>query len=643
MASSEGPFSEELARVGFCDRPGWDHESRLRVWTQLLGALEDQQRRDSLFSSLARPQRVSLEIVEEWWKEEKKYYPGSALQNWFYHAQGPRDEAKPPWMYRRRMFILWDREITPIEPDTGRSIRMQLAELEGLRQLAATSAAAHRITLATFPDFTSQSSHLDHGTAGFIPDRISDPPISACVQPCAWLSKVQEHGYPYYLWDILEKKTVECPENVPAYLVISHTWGRWHQPRGKKIKVYGVPWLVPVNTLFDVTNLPTILEKVPFETRYVWLDLVCIPQDGSNLQQTEIARQAAIFSSARWAAVRFNQVASWDGPLAGVNWMSMKYLKESVRGRFSDIDFDDQLEVRASISTGLVKFEDSTSTSSVFEFDGWFTSLWTLQEACMRSDLFLCNKHWEPLRTKRTTYYITLDHLVGLFTRFFDDNIVDGVKIVKPPLSVHEIETLLASTAMHKLLEFSPIDVLVFGDQRYSKDNQWAKAIMSALGVTDWYFKEQASTTSSSSNGLDDDVVDKKYPFAFVKEVYEKFGALFFSTWNFSELPDTRFQVSRWHKRIKDTSLYGTMLPFVVDGPRRRIFAPARPHGVEDHPSVRSWTLHPDGSVHIIQVGIFAAWPPLPPSERNPATSRCVITARSAGLVTPTLELDIHE
>lgn len=192
--------------MGFCDRPGWDHESRLRVWTQLLGALEDQQRRDSLFSSLARPQRVSLEIVEEWWKEEKKYYPGSALQNWFYHAQGPRDEAKPPWMYRRRMFILWDREITPIEPDTGRSIRMQLAELEELRQLAATSAAAHRITLATFPDFTSQSSHLDHGTAGFIPDRISDPPISACVQPCAWLSKVQEHGYPYYLWDILEKK-----------------------------------------------------------------------------------------------------------------------------------------------------------------------------------------------------------------------------------------------------------------------------------------------------------------------------------------------------------------------------------------------------------------------------------------------------
>lgn len=106
------------------------------------------------------------------------------------------------------MFILWDREITPIEPDVGRSIRMQIAELEELRQLAATSAAAHRMALAAFPDITSQSGHLDHATAGFIPDRISDPSISACVQPCAWLSKVQEFGYPSYLWDVLERKTV---------------------------------------------------------------------------------------------------------------------------------------------------------------------------------------------------------------------------------------------------------------------------------------------------------------------------------------------------------------------------------------------------------------------------------------------------
>jgi hypothetical protein len=66
------------------------------------------------------------------------------------------------------------------------------------------------------------------------------------------------------------------PSEGADYLVISHTWGRW-RINGEDIAVDGVPWPVPGNTIFDVTNLPDMLAAVPFDTRYIWFDLVCIP------------------------------------------------------------------------------------------------------------------------------------------------------------------------------------------------------------------------------------------------------------------------------------------------------------------------------------------------------------------------------
>ncbi|KAL1639157.1 hypothetical protein SLS58_008244 [Diplodia intermedia] len=616
MASSDGPFGDELAKLGYCSKPDWTpgNKSRILIWRQLLSALQDAQQRKPLLSKLSRPQRVSLELSYEWWREEEECYPDSAFRKGFHRGSFEREDVRPDTMYRRRMEMLWDRELTPLEPGAGgRSERIQLAELDELRQTAATCAAAHRTALAAFKDVADPSlPPSGNGRREAALECIADTPIPACVQPCAWLSKSEESGYPHYLWDVEENKTVECPPGGATYVVVSHTWGRWHQPRGKQVKVDGVPWMVPVNTLFDVTRLPSILRNVPFETRYIWLDLVCIPQDGSRRQAIEIARQAAIFASAKWATIWFNQANSWDGLRAAVEWMSMKYLQELVGDRFGDTVFDSHLEARANVSTGLVTPEGPTDASVGYTYDGWFTSLWTLQEACMRPDLFLCNKHWEPLKTKKEAQAITLDHLIGLFTIWFGDNILaPGVrKIESFPWAVQEVEGILARTAMHKLLEMSPIDILVFGDQRYCEDNQRAKAIMSALGVTNWFFNEQIPTIGQASSGqVNTPLVEGRYPFAFINEARERFGALFFTTGNYTKIPNEAFRISRWNKRLEDTKLYGTMLPFSIDGLRRRIFSPARPVGFEDHPSVRTWQLHPDGSVHIPQAGILASWP----------------------------------
>jgi len=72
--------------------------------------------------------------------------------------------------------------------------------------------------------------------------------------------------------------------------------------------------------LFDVELLPDILPRFPLPTRYIWFDLVCIPQDGRPLQNIEIGRQAEIFMAARYAVVWFNQVRSWNGLRSAVMW-----------------------------------------------------------------------------------------------------------------------------------------------------------------------------------------------------------------------------------------------------------------------------------------------------------------------------------
>jgi hypothetical protein len=140
--------------------------------------------------------------------------------------------------------------------------------------------------------------------------------ITANIEPCHWLSRSDSRaGLPYYLWDRTERRAVTMKAlGSPEYLAISHTWGRWQPSPATPVRVPGVPWRVPVNTLFDVTTLPDLMERIVFPVRYIWFDLLCIPQEMSDPNfapraKIEIANQAAIFKSASRA-------------LAWLNWAS---------------------------------------------------------------------------------------------------------------------------------------------------------------------------------------------------------------------------------------------------------------------------------------------------------------------------------
>lgn len=158
--------------------------------------------------------------------------------------------------------------------------------------------------------------------------------LGATPDPCPWLGlKPNEMHAPHYLWDV-EKRRLIVPSRLdrhPTYLAISHTWGRW-EISGNTRRVIGVPWAVPQNSRFEVGELPYLLTRLPFLVRYIWIDLLCIPQDDSEpefeaIRRQDISHQASIFSGAACAMAWLNDVEDWRGFRQALEWLSIRYFK----------------------------------------------------------------------------------------------------------------------------------------------------------------------------------------------------------------------------------------------------------------------------------------------------------------------------
>jgi hypothetical protein len=263
------------------------------------------------------------------------------------------------------------------------------------RQNAAVIAAAHRVADLSCNRLIVQSKTMGSPIMGNISTQT--PPlvrsVSAYVETCPWLEPSEEkEDWPFYLWDAHRTSTTsicEVEENA-AYIVISHTWGRW-LIKDSYAFIPGVHWLVPRNSLFPVETLPEILSRVPGSFRYIWFDLVCIPQDDSLRKQKEIAKQAKIFASAEKAAIWFNTVNSWEGLQATVDWLSLEYLKRNNAGGYEIASLLAKAAKEAARSTELVipcsknvdgdnriTFPSMNSRRHILEPIGWFTSLRTL-------------------------------------------------------------------------------------------------------------------------------------------------------------------------------------------------------------------------------------------------------------------------
>ncbi|KAJ5801559.1 uncharacterized protein N7518_003627 [Penicillium psychrosexuale] len=445
-----------------------------------------------------------------------------------------------------------------------------------------------------------------------------DPSCSAgsSIDSCPWLGEIS--GFPLYLWDVKERRTVEVfslwddDDFDISYTAISHTWGRWRQRDQPGVNMKPrVPWLIPRNSLFDVERLPDILAQIPTDTPYIWFDLVCIPQEGCGEEldeqlreamRMEVASQASIFKSAKHAIAWWNTDSapeSWDGMRSAIQWISSIYL---------DLQFSNGDE--SSIRIPPWKAHDQIRATGLFSPDmatlPWFSSLWTLQEVCLRPDIWICNKNLDLLTIGDNGALVAFDTLVSLAERVKDtlirvlndlttpaDHLLERWKPLVHP-GYHELLDLLHRTGMNNLHELKREQILFLATSRYCSHSR-AQAIMSVLGMTEWYTSATAMPEQRQPNKPG--FVFDQYPLAFVQEVARNLGSSFFITAVLADYPPV--------DDVKTQDIVrGTMLPFRARiSEARRLYVPRLE--MADHPSVSTWEVRGDGAVFLPQVEIL--------------------------------------
>lgn len=428
---------------------------------------------------------------------------------------------------------------------------------------------------------------------------------------------------PHFLWDSRNQKTVvtsqlhECPD----YVCISHTWGRWRLKTESKVK--GVPWLVPENSRFKIQDLASELYRLGF--RYIWVDLFCIPQDGSDVADVEINNQASIFRGSSRCIAWIHDIKSWDGVQKALDWWSLRYLRV-ISTRHTTIIKDKYAEAtRAAFAHMELSERMNGREYTVGEPTKWFSSLWALQECVLCPEIEMHCRSWERLEDRRGEA-ISLRSLV-LFIRQIEEYCLLDQPIKTPFCSdmLHQRETKLDPIRKNRakfksiaffpwgarqLLDFNeltrlsdvlrtglPIAVLINANRRECTSSR-APAIMSAVGVTDWYLP-------SCSRETEESLVFGIYPLMFLREAARKFGASFYETaYNKTYRGQTDQDLE--HMMFKEEYV-GTMLPVSktpgLSSPPMKSFL-SMDIARQDHPSVATWTINKNGSVTIPSAGI---------------------------------------
>jgi hypothetical protein len=474
--------------------------------------------------------------------------------------------------------------------------------------------------------------------------------IGASISSCPWIGDIDvQNELPYYLWDTKQKCTVRTEKVIGEveYTAISHTWGRWIKDTLPPARVDGVVnWMIPENSKFEVRELPKILASFPVSTLYIWFDLVCIPQspadpDLMEISRREIGRQANIFRRAKFAVAWFNEIDSWRGVETAIRRMSIQYLREGNGDEIPKPIFDLAVE-GGDLSLELFDSTSAHGTAPEDSINGWFSSLWTLQEVCLRPDMRLCNKNWEILGVgENGKTVVGMDDLVALaaggnFTsvsQIVESNTLEHVDAselqLQDPLdrtwvrskATEHLWELLDLSGLDHLLNASLATILMLGNQRYCKKNR-AEAIMSAIGVTDWYNHHERRTESTEFCGGSPD----QYPLSFVREAAEKIGADFYASspaeGELLEMLVLSLVIGEGPRKA-----VGSMLPFTSSLLSR---IPRLAEGItgDDHPTVSTWKILPDGSVEISEVGIASYTGQRRSTNRN---LTCILMAPDLG------------
>lgn len=274
------------------------------------------------------------------------------------------------------------------------------------------------------------------------------------------------------------------------------------------VPIQGVPWLVPRNERFDIESLPEHLQRIQPKATYIWIDLFCIPQDGSPKAEDEINRQALIFQNASRCIAWVNDVVEWTRTGKALDWIAISYLHAATSTGIYDTEsllgplyreaqniselFTHELEV----PEGEKLLLDRSKPRAVVPVGGrklaepacWFSSLWTLQEAMLCPSLTFVSRDWAPLKDRLGTA-IPLDAFFGILDTvdnvWYDDkpykSWTDGPMVhysrhrssqesepsERWPSGARQLLSLCSMTRMENLLESSePVGLLVVANTR---------------------------------------------------------------------------------------------------------------------------------------------------------------------------------
>lgn len=618
-------------------------KTTLESWERFLELCRDA---DSGFrETLSSAQRTSFHVLYDWWMcrcapaEDVADFRmkleggdldslGFPLLEQFLH---PLVAWKNHSAYHSALLSLFAREFNPMywEPfQRGRVITF----LEVARSRAITLTTRQRFARDIWDFLYEEKGEAPRDPALADALFLREYPHTAVPQYDAWGKDTVTVSLvpPTYLWDIKGRKTilVHTLPSCPEYACISHTWGRWRLSNSldANVPVTGVPWHVPPNKLYDVQELPEMLCRLPADIQFVWFDLFCIPQDASQpaVTQQEIANQASIFRGSSRALVWLHNVENWQAVEDVLMYLAVSYLRTKCSTDPYEHVFPDYVFENAwNRANCLVPLWDLDSGKPC----GWFSSLWTLQEAMLCPNIELCSRDMEVLVDPRGVP-ITLAALLNLSTSSVVVNSdvssvplsstgTDPLADIKPPTGLELLHRVNFYTGLDVfLVRASPISLISLSGNRESSDSR-APAIMAALNVTDWY-------CASPPGAAQEELVLNCFPLAFVREAARKCGAKFFFT------PGS-FQWDRMVQEVQEDFLAprGTILPFS----RYEQFETTGLRQPTDrgddllarsHEAVQSWEILVDGSVRIRSAAILASSAPEeeeasgPPAPRHP-------------------------
>lgn len=304
---------------------------------------------------------------------------------------------------------------------------------------------------------------------------------------------------------------------------------------------------------------------------------------------------------------------SWNSTLRAIRWCSVDWLSKSTAPEIYNVD-----EILPNLFEKAKEPVDFTLVSD--RSRTWFSSLWTLQEACLRPSMIIVNYNWDPLVDDGGTY-IMLDNLLSvshtkdsykwndtcsepsivnpLDEAWFDQAVAPIYKKASVrPLGAQQLYDLYhGDHGVGLITQPSQSAILAMGSHRHSQDNvDRPRSIQSVLGLTGWNQDATEHEKSVFVLGL--------YPLTFVRAASQSIGGSFYGC-------DMRLTPGTYNA-LKDPWRAGSMMCFTAPDNQERLTSLPYHHrdpelGSMDNPATRTWIINADGSVCIAQAAILAS------------------------------------